>query len=261
MRMATAQVPAPKDTAALAKPLGDTAGGLDLFFYTVRRSRELARPAVRAALWRRIQHGALDLAWLAALLGALAAFLTLETIGFGLGLGVALGVRVVQTLVVTQLAGFVCALLVVAGPGVAATFELGLMRHQGEIRTLRLMGIDPRDYLVVPCVVGFALALFVLAFVFQVAAVLGGFALTALVSHASLSQLFGALAASLGPAALAVSGVKNLILGAVIGVVVCNQALVEPFSPTQMPRIARLMISRALVALVIVYGGAALLLP
>ncbi|HEY5078241.1 MAG TPA: ABC transporter permease, partial [Opitutaceae bacterium] len=190
-----------------------------------------------------------------------AAFLTLETIGFGLGLGVALGVRVVQTLVVTQLAGFVCALLVVAGPGVAATFELGLMRHQGEIRTLRLMGIDPRDYLVVPCVVGFALALFVLAFVFQVAAVLGGFALTALVSHASLSQLFGALAASLGPAALAVSGVKNLILGAVIGVVVCNQALVEPFSPTQMPRIARLMISRALVALVIVYGGAALLLP
>jgi phospholipid/cholesterol/gamma-HCH transport system permease protein len=259
--MATAQVPPPKEMAAPQAQLGDIAGGLDLFLYTVRRAGELSRPPVRAALWRRIQHGALDLAWLAALLGALAAFLTLETTGFGLGLGVALGVRAVQTLVVTQLAGFVCALLVVAGPGVAATFELGLMRHQGELRTLRLIGIDPRDYLIVPCVLGFSLALFVLAFVFQLAAVLGGFALTALVSHASLSQLFGALAITLGPVALAVSAVKNLVLGAVIGVIVCNQGLVEPFSPTQMPRIARLLISRALVALVLVYGGAALLLP
>jgi ABC-type transporter Mla maintaining outer membrane lipid asymmetry permease subunit MlaE len=258
--MAKAQAPAPRDPAART-PLGDIAGGLDVFLYAVRRAGELGRPPVRAALWRRIQHGALDLGWLAALLGALAAFLTLETVGFGLGLGVALGVRVVETLVVAQLAGFACALLVVAGPGVAATFELGLMRHQGELRTLRLIGIDPRDYLIVPCVLGFALALFVLAFAFQFAAILGGFALTALFSHASLSQLFGALAVSMGPVALAVSGAKNLVLGAVIGAIVCNQGLVEPFSPTQMPRIARVLISRALVAMVVVYGGAALLLP
>jgi phospholipid/cholesterol/gamma-HCH transport system permease protein len=256
--MAPAQVSSPKDTAA--QP-GDLAGGLDILLYALRHSGELARPPVRAALWRRIQHGALDLMGLAALLGSLAAFLVLETLTFGLGLGVELGVRVVQALVVSQLAGFVCALLVVAGPGVSATLELGFMRRQGELRALRLAGIDPRNYLVVPCVLGFALALFVLGFAFQVAAVLGGFALTSLVSQASVSQLFGVLLTTMGPAALALSGIKNLVLGAAIGVIVCNQGLVEPFSTSQMPRIARHMVTRALFALVIVYGGAALLAP
>jgi hypothetical protein len=47
----------------------------------------------------------------------------------------------------------------------------------------------------------------------------------------------------------------------VIGVIVCNQGLVEPFSPADMPRIARRMLSRALLALVIVHGSAALILP
>src|SRR5208283_318056 len=213
-------VPSSQDMATVPAQLGDIAGGFNLALQTVRHVGELARSPVRAALWRRIQHGALDLAHLAILIGALTSFVTLETIGFGLGLGVSLGVRIVQTLVVAQLGGFVCALLIVAGPGIAATFELGLMRHQGELRTLRLIGIDPRDYLVLPCVLGFALALLVLGFFFQVAAVLGGFVLTVLVSHVSLSQLFGELFASLSPVALAVSGLKNFILGSVIGVIV-----------------------------------------
>ena len=258
--MAMAQPPSSRDTAALSAQLGDITGGLDLAVHVLSHAGMLARQPVRAALRRRIQYGALDLAWLAMLIGALASFVTLETVGFGLGLGAALAVRVLQNLVISQLAGFVCALLIVAGPGVAATFELGLMRHQGELRTLRLIGIDPRDYLALPCVLGFSLALFVLGFLFQLAAVLGGFALTALVSHASLSQLFGGLLASLGPAALAVSGLKNLVLGAVIGVLVSEEGLVEPFSPAQMPRISRRLLSRALLALVIVHGSAALLL-
>lgn len=259
--MATAQASSSNDSAALPVQPGEFAGGLFLALHLVRRAGELARPPVRAALWRRVQHGALDLSWLAFPIGALAGFVTLELVGFGLGLGISLGVRVVQALVVSQLAGFVCALLLVAGPGVAATFELGLMRHQGELRTLRLIGIDPRDYLVLPCVLGFALALVVLGLIFQIAAVLGGFLLTALVSHVSLSQLFGELFASMGPADLAFSGLKNLVLGLTIGAIVCSQGLVEPFSPTQMPQIARRLLSRALLALVIVHGSAALVLP
>jgi phospholipid/cholesterol/gamma-HCH transport system permease protein len=259
--MATAQAPSSQDAAALPAQLGDSDGGLGLALHLARHLGELARPPVRAALWRRIQHGALDLAPLAAVIGALTGFVTLETVGVGLGLGASLGVGVLQTLVLRQLAGFVCALLLVAGPGVAATFELGLMRHQGELRTLRLIGLDPRDYLVLPCVLGFALALLVLGFFFQVAAVVGGFALTELVSHVSLTQLFGELFATLGPTALAVSGLKNFVLGALIGLIVCTQGLLEPFSPAQMPRIARRLLGRSLLALVIVHGGGSLLLP
>ncbi len=240
--------------------LPDFAGGLDLLLHIAGRAGQLGRPPVQAALWQQVQRGALDFAWLTAIIGALAGFFTIATVQVSFGLGVTVGVQVLQALVLGQLAGFVSALLLVAGPGTAATFELGLMRQQGELRTLRLLGIDPRDLLVLPRVLGFAFALFVLAFVFQVAAVLGGFALAAMFTQISFTQEIAALANVLEPAALAVSGGRNLVLGAAIGVLVCDQGLVAPFAQARMPQIANQLLSRSLVALVVVHGGTAIIL-
>ena len=235
------------------------AGGWDLFLHIAGRARQLARPPVQAALWHQVRRGALDLAGLTAAMGILAGFFTIATVESGFGLGVDVGVRVLQALVLGQLAGFTGALLLVAGPGTATIFELGLMRQQGELRTLRLIGIDPRDFLVLPRVLGFALALFVLVFVFQAAAVLGGFALSALFSEITFTRHLAALSATLAPAALAVTGIRSLLIGAALGLLVCHQGLVAPFASAQMPRIVRQMLSRALVILVIIQGGLTLL--
>ena len=237
------------------------AGGLDLFLHIGGRLRQLTRLPVRAALWHQVQRGALDFAALTAVIGALAGFFTMVTIGVGFGLGVTVAVRVFQSLVLGQLAGFACALLLVAGPGTAAMVELGLMRHQGELRTLRLIGIDPRDLLVLPRVLGFALALFVLTFVFQFAAVVFGFALAAIFSGASFTQELDALLLTVRPAALLASGIRNFILGGVLGVLICHQGLVSSFSPARMPQIVQQLLTRSLVAIVIVQGLAALFLP
>ena len=233
-------------------------GGLDLFLHVCGRIRQLARPPVQAALWHQVRRGALDFAALTAVMGALAGFFTIATVEIGFGVGVSVGVRVFEALVLGQLAGSVCALLLVAGPGTAAMVELGLMRHQGELRTLRLIGIDPRDLLVLPRVAGFAFALFVLTFIFQAAAVLGGFALAALFVHISYLQQIEALFSILGPQILLISAIRNLVLGAVLGLIVCHQGLVVPFTPARMPQIANQLLTRSLVALVVVQGGAAL---
>jgi len=236
----------------------DFASGVELAFQAAARFRQLARPPVRAALWQQVRRGALDFAGLAGVMGALAGFFTLATVELGLGLGVSVGVRVLHVLVLGRLAGFVCALLLVADPGTAATFELGLMRHRGELRTLRLMGIDPRDYLVLPQVLGFGLALFVLTGIFQ-AATVGGAALTALVTTLGFRQQLEALGAALGPAAVAISAPKTLVVGLVIGLLACQHGLAASFAPAQMPRIARRLPGRSLLALVAVHGLAALL--
>ncbi len=233
-------------------------GGLDLFLHVAGRVRQLWRPPVQAALWYQVRRGALDFAALTAVMGALGGFFTIATVEVGFGLGVSLGVRVFEALVLGQLAGSVCALLLVAGPGTAAMVELGLMRHQGELRTLRLIGIDPRDLLVLPRVAGFAFAQFVLTFIFQAAAVLGGFALAAIFVHVSYVQHIEALLAALGPQILFVSAIRNLVLGAVLGLIVCHQGLVVPFTPARMPQIASQLLTRSLVALVVVQGGATL---
>ena len=239
--------------------LPQMAGGWDLLLHIVGHAGQLARPPVQAALWHQVQRGALNIAALTAVTGALAGFFTIATVESGFGLGVTVGVRVLQVLVLGQLAGFVGALLLVAGPGTATIFELGLMRQQGELRTLRLIGIDPRDYLVLPRVLGFALALFVLVFVFQAAAVLGGFALSALFSEITFTRHLAALSATLAPAALAVTGIRSLLIGAVLGLVVCQQGLVTPFAVAEMPQLVRQMLSRALAVLVVIQGGIALL--
>jgi phospholipid/cholesterol/gamma-HCH transport system permease protein len=254
--MSPAQLTVPHEPADLS----ELPGGLDLVLHVAGRLPQLGRSPVQAALWQQVQRGALDLGWLTVTIGSLAGFFTIATVEVGFGLGVTLGVRVLQALVLGQLAGFVAALLLVAGPGTAATFELGLMRHHGELRTLRLMGIDPRDYLMLPRVLGFALALFVLSFLFQAAAVLGGFALAALLTQLSFNQQIDALLATLQPAALAVAAIRSLVLGGAIGVLVCDHGLIAPFSPARMPQVARQLLSRALVAVVVVHGGAALLL-
>ncbi|HWA25800.1 MAG TPA: ABC transporter permease [Lacunisphaera sp.] len=225
-----------------------------------RQFGQLRRAPVSAVLWQQVRRGALGFFWLAAALGALAGFFTLITVESGFGLGITIGVRVLQELVLGQLAGFAAALLLVAGPGLAGVFELALMRQQGELRVLRLIGIDPHDLLVLPRALGFAGSLMVLAFSFQLAAVLGGFALTALFSSASFTPQMIALAGMLPPWMLVVSAVRSLVLGGVIGLLVCHQGLVAPFSPTRMPQIARQFLSRALVAFVLVHGVFALLM-
>ncbi|MBI4622718.1 MAG: ABC transporter permease [Verrucomicrobia bacterium] len=240
--------------------LADYSGGVELFLRVVRRLAQLSRPPVQAALWQQVQRGALDLAGFVALIGALAGFLAIATVELGFGLGLTVGVRLLQALVLGQLAGFICALLLVTGPGTAAAWELGLMRRQGELRTLRLIGIAPFDYLVLPRVLGFGLALFVLTFVFQAAAAVGGAALAAVATQLTFSQQIEALAATLAPAALAVSALKNVVLGTVAGLLVCHHGLAESFAPAETPRVARRLLGDSLVALVIVHGGAALLL-
>lgn len=239
-----------------ALPVGESA----LAWHIVKRAPRIAHPCLQAALWQQVQRGALDFVGLIAVIGSLAGFLTIATVELRFGLGIVLGVRVLVALILGPLASFVSALLLVTGPGAATTFELGLMRYHGELRTLRLIGIDPRDFLVLPRVVGFSLSLFVLTFTFQSAAVLGGFALAAAFTQISFAQHFDALVTLLQPSRVIASVLTTLFLGAVLGVLVCHQGLAAPFSPTEMPRIARELLSRSLVVVVIVLGAANLLL-
>lgn len=223
------------------------------------RLGNLRREAVQVELWRQVDRAALDFAGLAALLGALAGGLTIAIAELGLGVGVSIGVRLLHLLILEQFAGFVCALLLVAGPATNAAFELGLMQQRGEVRTLRLIGIDPRDYLVLPRVLGFALGLFVLTAIFQAAAVVGGGVLAALVTPVTFLQQIEALGLIVSPGAVALSAGKSLALGGAVGTLVCQQGLGAVLAPAEMPGVSRRLFLGALVALGVIHGGAFLL--
>ena len=216
---------------------------------------------MRAAVWAQVTRGAIQPAAFSAGVGLLAGSATIGTAEMAFGLGRTIGVQMLQILVLGQMAGFVAALLLVAGAGTAAVFEVGRMQLQGELRTLRLMGVDPVDFLVLPRIIGFGLSLFLLTLAFQVGAALGGAAVVAAVSQLTFSQLMAALIAGLAPRFVLWSAAQSLVLGGLIGALVCREGLARKFSVDDLPRIARQLLARSLVIVVVVQGAAAVLVP
>jgi ABC-type transporter Mla maintaining outer membrane lipid asymmetry permease subunit MlaE len=121
--------------------------------------------------------------------------------------------------VLREIGPLIAAVLVIQRSGTAVATELALMKISGEVASLRNMRIDPRDYLVVPRVVGIALANTALTVYVQFIAVGGGMLLSALVIDASLGEMAGSFFLLASPLDLVYSIAKSLLFGAAIGVI------------------------------------------
>ena len=69
---------------------------------------------------------------------------------------------IMVTVVVRELGPLLTAILVLARAGTANVVELGTLRALGEVRALESLGIDPIHYLVMPRMLGLAVAVFCL---------------------------------------------------------------------------------------------------
>jgi phospholipid/cholesterol/gamma-HCH transport system permease protein len=141
---------------------------------------------------------------------------------------VTLAVKILLLVVLREIGPLLAAVLVIQRSGTAVTTELALMRISGEITSLRDMRIDPRDYLVLPRVIGIALSNTVLTFYVQVIAVGGGMMLSALVIDVPLSELtdnFFQLASLMD---LLYSAIKSFLFGAAVAVIACYHGLNPP---------------------------------
>ena len=65
---------------------------------------------------------------------------------------------IMVTVVVRELGPLVTAILVLARAGTSNVVELGTLRALGEVRALESLGIDPIHYLVMPRMIGLAVA-------------------------------------------------------------------------------------------------------
>jgi len=139
-----------------------------------------------------------------------------------------LGTIMVVT-VVRELGPLAAALLVLARIGTANVVELGTARATGEVEALEALGIDPVHYLVVPRVVGLALAVFALTIYLILGALISGW-LWAFIQDVPLrpSEYFHQLADSLSGMDFALLGLKTLSFGFIIAVVTCYHGLAQP---------------------------------
>lgn len=121
----------------------------------------------------------------------------------------------------------VMAFLLAGRAGSAVAAELGSMRVNDEIHALRMMDIDPVEFLVVPRFVAMTLALPVLVLYADIVGIAGGALVVAVdpAIHITVRQYFSNLFEWVTVSDIAVGVVKALVFGMVISVISCTFGL------------------------------------
>jgi phospholipid/cholesterol/gamma-HCH transport system permease protein len=128
-------------------------------------------------------------------------------------------------LILRELGVLLAAILVAGRSGSAFTAEIGSMKMREEVDALHVIGLDPVEVLVVPRLIALMLALPILAFLSDIAALLGA----GLVSWAYLGitpDLFmQRLQEAVTPLEFYIGIAKAPFMALIIGLVACNEGL------------------------------------
>ena len=131
--------------------------------------------------------------------------------------------NVLVVVVVRELAPLMVALVVIARSGTAVASEIGNMRVNREIEALESMGIDPLSYIVFPRLVGGVISVICLTFYFNVAALLGGYAVAQFLNDMPFSFYLEALSQALAKEDVWIFLLKNIFSGMIIFTICCYQ--------------------------------------
>jgi phospholipid/cholesterol/gamma-HCH transport system permease protein len=217
------------------------------------RLRVLANPMVRLVFLRQIHFTAVRslrlLSVLAVLIGA--AFVGHVTHVLGADKSV---FDLVDLVLLRNVAPLSAAIIVIGRSATAIGSELALMRCNGEMDALHHLRISVHDYLIVPRIAAVTLATMGCCFYFQVTAVFGGFAVSALMLDVSLTDQLERFAHTVTVATAALEVAKSLCFGFCIGAIACATGLNAAPRITEVPLVPARAFLRALLAVVAIDG-------
>ena len=110
------------------------------------------------------------------------------------------------------------------------------MKINREFDTLRSMGINPLEYLVVPRMASAIISLFLMNAYFQASAILGGFVLSMALIDVSFHQHIASILLSVSAFDVGISLSKSLVFGAAIAAVTCSHGCMVGRSITEIPK-------------------------
>jgi len=196
-----------------------------LALHAIRRVGMLRVPPVMEEFMRQVYFTGASATGGIVLRGAFIGTLIIAYVIEVLNADAALAVKMLLWVVLREVGPLIAAVLVIQRSGTAVATELALREISGEIASLRRMRIDPYDYLVVPRVVGMALANAALTLYVQLIAVGGGMFLASLTIDVPFDEMLSNFFLLAQPSDLVYSLIKSLMFGAAIAVVACYHGL------------------------------------
>ena len=203
------------------------------------------RPAVRQVFLRQVYFtGVLAVPFTLLLASLVAVAVAVQAHWSAAAGGEVLGTLLVVVLV-RELGPVVAASVVVARSGTAMAAELATMRVDGEVETLAGLGVDPFEYLVLPRLLGTAVALTALTVLFLSGTLLASALLSPFLGGPPPGDLLGQVVRALEGADAAALLAKTLVPGLVVAAVACHEGLSAWRSSTDVPPAVTATVVRA----------------
>lgn len=193
-----------------------------LAWFASTRFTELRHPQLRLQFYRQIDAAGIAALPVIAALAALTGATAVTQVTALAGQDNDLAQRLLFFSLFFELAPLLSALVVVARSSAGIASELAVMHLYDEFTALRRMGVPPADYLLLPRIVGLALALPAVTVCFQLIAVGSGWLAVALLQNQPLPQIAGHFLDLADPWLPLAALLKSALMGAAIGIIACH---------------------------------------
>ncbi len=213
-------------------------GCLQLLWYAFTHLPVLRIAPVNAVFFRQIFFTGVEAVRIVAVFGFLCGTLVITQITSLVGGDSELTVKILIWTVVRELGPLFAAIIIIARSSAAIASELALMKTRKEMESLTRMGISPHDYLLVPRIAGVTLAVLALTIYFQVVAIGGGLAISAMFQNVSYLEQVGRFLQTVKLSEFAVVAFKGGLFGMAISTISCYNGMQAQPSVTDVPKVA-----------------------
>ncbi len=124
-------------------------------------------------------------------------------------------------IVARELGPLITALIVISRSGSAITAEIATQTQNGEIKSMEIMGIDTKLYIVFPRIVASTISIFSLIITFDLIAFAGGFMISRLTVYIPVEVFYQALLDAFSLKDLVATVLKSIIYGIMIPLICC----------------------------------------
>ena len=142
--------------------------------------------------------------------------------------------------IVREFGPLLTGMVVINRSGTAIATELAVNKARGEIEVLEAMGIDPFNFIVVPRMIGGAIAVFSLVIYFDLVALIGGFIVASPRLALTFETFVQHFVDALSGKDVALSVIKSVIIGTSIPLIACYHGLLQMGRASyEIPEVAR----------------------
>jgi len=163
-------------------------------------------------------------------------------------------VNLAGILVLRELGVLLTSIMVAGRSGSAFTAEIGSMKMREEIDALRVMGLDPIEVLVVPRMIALIIALPLLTFLADIAALFGAGVVSLLYGGISPETFLIRVQGAISLSTFLVGIIKAPFMALVIGVIACVEGLAVQGSAESLGRQVTASVVKAIFMVIVVDG-------